>query len=39
MATARQDYENFVRWVHDPDNNVDRAVRVIANLVLANFDA
>lgn len=39
MATARQDYENFVRWVHDPDNNVDRAVRVIANLVLVNFDA
>jgi len=39
MATARQDYENFVRWAHDPGNNVAPGVRKIAHLVLTNFNA
>ena len=38
MATARQDYEDFVRWVHAPTNNVRPDIRRFANLVLEHFD-
>ncbi|MBI5277352.1 MAG: AAA family ATPase [Burkholderiales bacterium] len=39
MGTARQDFERFVRWLHEPTLQApDRALRM-ANLVLANFEA
>lgn len=39
MGTARQDYERFVRWLHEPERQAPEPVRRFANLVLANFDA
>tara|TARA_R110002110_G_scaffold414951_1_gene646723 strand:+ start:10417 stop:13080 length:2664 start_codon:yes stop_codon:yes gene_type:complete len=39
MATARKDFENFVRWLHDPDNEAPSNVRRLANSILSNFDA
>lgn len=39
MASARRDFEEFVRWLHFPANEVHSNVRRLANLVLANFDA
>jgi recombinational DNA repair ATPase RecF len=39
MGTARQDYERFVRWLHEPGREApERALRM-ANLTLENFDA
>lgn len=38
MGTARQDYERFVRWLHEPERQAPQAARRLANLVLANFE-
>jgi len=37
MGTARQDFERFVRWLHQPEQHAPEAARRFANLVLANF--
>jgi AAA domain len=39
MGTARQDFERFTRWLHEPGRKASEATRQFANLVLANFDA
>lgn len=39
MATARQDFERFIRWLQQDNDQVPEPVRRFANLVLANFDA
>lgn len=39
MASARQDFERFVRWLYQPEKRVPINVRCLANLSLANFDA
>ncbi|MCX5827618.1 MAG: AAA family ATPase [Deltaproteobacteria bacterium] len=38
MASAKRDFENFVRWLHLPVNEVPSNVRRLANSVLENFD-
>jgi len=38
MATARQDFERFVRWLYQPEKQLPADVRRLSNLVLANFD-
>jgi|GEM_PF-1629986 len=38
MASSQQDFEQFVRWLHQPDKNTPSSVRKLANLVLRNFD-
>lgn len=38
MASAKRDFEGFVRWIHLPENEVSLNVRQLANLTLANFD-
>ncbi len=39
MATAKQDYVRFLRWLHTSQPAVDAEVRRFANLVHADFDA
>jgi len=39
MASAKRDFEEFVRWLHLPANNIPSNVCRLANLVLDNFDA
>lgn len=39
MASARQDFGRFVRWLYQPERQAPTDVRRLANLVLANFDA
>ena len=39
MASAKRDFEEFVRWLHLPTNEAPFHVRRLANLILANFDA
>jgi plasmid stabilization system protein ParE len=39
MGTARQDFERFVRWLHEPGRQAPERARRLANLTLANFDA
>lgn len=39
MGTARQDFERFVRWLHEPERQVSVGARRFANLVLTHFDA
>lgn len=39
MASARRDFEGFVRWLHLPTNEVPSNVKRLANLALVNFDA
>jgi recombinational DNA repair ATPase RecF len=39
MVTAKQDYERFIVWLHQPDREIPPNVRRLANLVLADFDA
>jgi recombinational DNA repair ATPase RecF len=39
MGTARQDFERFAHWLHEPGRQAPEAARKVANLVLANFDA
>lgn len=38
MASARQDFESFVRWLYQPERQVAGDVRRLATLALANFD-
>lgn len=38
MATAKQDFERFVGWLHQPEKQTPLDVRRLANLALANFD-
>ncbi|MGX5834157.1 AAA family ATPase [Aeromonas piscicola] len=38
MASARQDFESFVRWIYHPDKQIPIDVRRLASLVLANID-
>lgn len=39
MASAKQDFERFLTWLHLPQTNAGADVRRLGNLVLANFDA
>ncbi len=39
MGTARQDFDRFVRWLHEPDRRAPEHARRFANMVLADFDA
>ncbi|HCL3570499.1 TPA: AAA family ATPase [Pseudomonas aeruginosa] len=39
MATAQQDFERFIEWLHQPGRQTPSNVRRLANLLLANFDA
>lgn len=39
MASARQDFGRFVRWLHQPEQQAAADVRRLANLAWANFDA
>lgn len=39
MGTARQDFERFMRWLHDPEQRAPESARRFANLVLEHFDA
>jgi hypothetical protein len=39
MASAKQDFERFVRWLYQPGKQVPVDVRRLALLSLANFDA
>jgi energy-coupling factor transporter ATP-binding protein EcfA2 len=38
MGTARQDFERFIRWLHDAEQRAPESARRFANLVLANFE-
>ncbi|WP_206478011.1 AAA family ATPase [Halomonas sp. KRD171] len=38
MASAKQDFERFVRWLYQPEKQVPIDVRRLATLSLANFD-
>lgn len=38
MASAKQDFERFIAWLHRPERETPSNVRRIANLILANFD-
>ena len=38
MGTAKEDYERFVRWVHQPGRNVREDVLRFTNMVLADFE-
>lgn len=38
MASSKQDFEQFVRWLHQPEKNIPSEVRKLANLSLSNFD-
>ena len=39
MATARKDFEGFIRWLHLPENEIPSNVRRLANLIITNFDS
>ncbi|TBU94659.1 AAA family ATPase [Phytopseudomonas dryadis] len=39
MASARQDFESFVRWIYRPEQQRSADVRRLARLALDNFDA
>ncbi len=39
MASAKGDFEDFVRWLHLPENEAPSNVRRLANLALVNFEA
>jgi len=38
MGSAKEDYEHFVRWLHEPGRNAPEDVLRFANMVLADFD-
>ncbi|MBK3752823.1 AAA family ATPase [Pseudomonas aeruginosa] len=38
MASARQDFERYVRWLYQPEKQVPEDVRRLATLALQNFD-
>lgn len=39
MGNARQDFERFMRWLHEPGRQASERARQMSNLTLANFDA
>jgi len=39
MASARQDFESFVRWLYRPEQQSSVDSRRLARLALDNFDA
>ncbi|MDY1261784.1 AAA family ATPase [Pseudomonas aeruginosa] len=39
MASAREDFGRFVRWLYQPERQVSSDIRRLANLALTNFDA
>ncbi|MGR9312800.1 AAA family ATPase (plasmid) [Rhizobium leguminosarum] len=39
MASARQDFERFIAWLHEPEREIPSNVRRLVNLAFANFDA
>lgn len=39
MASARQDFERFVKWLYLSERQVSADVRRLANLILESFDA
>lgn len=39
MGTAKQDFERFIRWLHEPVQQASEASRRFANLVLDNFES
>lgn len=38
MASARQDFERYVRWLYQPEKQVPEDVQRLATLALQNFD-
>lgn len=38
MASSQRDFERFVVWLHQPENQVHADVKRLANLTLAHFD-
>lgn len=38
MASVKQDFEQFVAWLHQPERRVPANVRRLANIVLNNLD-
>jgi hypothetical protein len=38
MASAKQDFERFVEWLHHPEREASSNVRRLANLFLQDFD-
>ncbi|MBL4833966.1 MAG: AAA family ATPase [Pseudomonas sp.] len=38
MASAKQDFERFIAWLHLPENEAPSDVRRLANLALENFE-
>lgn len=38
MASSKRDFERFVTWLQQPENQTPQDVRRLANLVLAHFD-
>ncbi|MGQ5313286.1 AAA family ATPase [Xanthomonas arboricola pv. corylina] len=38
MASARQDFERYVQWLHQPEKLIPEDVRRFASLALINFD-
>ncbi|MBA6357493.1 MULTISPECIES: AAA family ATPase [unclassified Colwellia] len=38
MSSAKQDFERFVCWLYQPENQIPVDVRRLANLALARFD-
>lgn len=39
MGSALEDYQRFIRWLHDPQREAPESACRFANLVLANFDS
>lgn len=39
MGSALEDYQRFIRWLHDPQLEAPEGARCFANLVLAHFDS
>lgn len=39
MGSALEDYQRFIRWLHDPQRQAPEAACRFANLVLANFNS
>src|SRR5476649_1417780 len=38
MASSKRDFERFVAWLHQPENQAQPDVRRLTNLALAHFD-
>lgn len=39
MASAEQDYQHFIQWLHQPDREVPEDVLRFGRLVLDNFES